>query len=151
MFSVRNRITGYEACWFATGDDRLDRALILKPSESARSVCGRLQYVQPRHDGDLPSLVFPERRALKSELHQVHVRGDASHIGGSAFELNQLPQGFGREVRPMKRLMISALVSVALFAATTAMQRSPSVEPFTSVAANSSSAPSDCAAAQPTW
>jgi hypothetical protein len=51
----------------------------------------------------------------------------------------------------MKRLMISALVSVALFIATTAMQRSPSVEPLTSVAANSSSAPSDCAAAQATW
>jgi hypothetical protein len=49
----------------------------------------------------------------------------------------------------MKRLMISALVSVAFFAAATAMQRSPSVEPFTSVAANSTSAPSDCPEAQP--
>lgn len=48
----------------------------------------------------------------------------------------------------MKRVMISALVSFVFFAAATAMQRSPSIEPFTSVAANSSSAPSECAAAQ---
>jgi len=49
----------------------------------------------------------------------------------------------------MKRLMISALVSFVFFAAATAMQRSPAIEPFTSVAANSLSGSSDCAAAQP--
>ena len=48
----------------------------------------------------------------------------------------------------MKRLMISALVSVALFIAMTAMQRSPSVEPLTSVAVSQRAA-SDCAPSQP--
>ena len=49
----------------------------------------------------------------------------------------------------MKRLMISSLVSLALFAATSAMQRSPSIEPPTRTAANSAMAPSECATPQP--
>jgi hypothetical protein len=49
----------------------------------------------------------------------------------------------------MKRLMISSLVSLALFAATTAMQRSPSIEPRIRTAANSAIASSDCATPQP--
>lgn len=83
----------------------------------------------------------------------MRVRGDAAHIRAPAFGLIKYRGGFydrtGRETPPMKRLMISALVSFVFFAAATAMQRSPAVEPFTSVAANSSSGPSDCAAAQP--
>jgi hypothetical protein len=49
----------------------------------------------------------------------------------------------------MKRLMISSLVSLVLFAATTAMQRSPSMEPSVLTAGSSLMASSDCAVAQP--
>ena len=49
----------------------------------------------------------------------------------------------------MKRLIISSLVSLALFAAATAMQRSPSIEPSVRTAANSPIASSDCATSQP--
>jgi hypothetical protein len=47
--------------------------------------------------------------------------------------------------------MISSLVSLALFVATTAMQRSPSMEPPIRTAANASMVSSDCAMAQPAW
>jgi hypothetical protein len=49
----------------------------------------------------------------------------------------------------MKRLMISSLVSFALFAAATAMQRSPSIEAPTRTAANSAIASSECATPEP--
>jgi len=101
-----------------------------------------------------------KRPAMETEMaartlpYQVTVRREVTHIRTSAFGLLRASRGRwsgnGREVSPMKRLMISSLVSLALFAATTAMQRSPSMEPVIRTAANSSIvASSDCATVQP--
>jgi hypothetical protein len=65
--------------------------------------------------------------------HQVSVRREAVHIRAPRFELIKMVQPFlrigtERGGLPMKRQMISALVTIALVAAATAMQRSPSAE-----------------------
>jgi hypothetical protein len=72
------------------------------------------------------------RPILKTGLsqHQVSVRREAAHIRASRFELIKMLQTFLRTERRllMKRLMIRAFAAAALFAAATAMLRSPSTE-----------------------
>ena len=61
------------------------------------------------------------------------VRRDAAHVRAPRVDLIKMVQTFlrigtEREASSMKRLIISALASAALFAAAIAMQRSPSTE-----------------------